>query len=271
MDVADIITDHYGAATAGIGQRVRAALAAAGKDPERVGFSDLAAYDELHAGGLAATQHLLAQLALTPTSRLLDVGSGIGGAARAAAATYSCQVTGVDLTEQFVATATELTALVGLAGRVSFRTTSAQQLPFEDAAFDRAMMIHVGMNVADKAAVFGEVRRVLDRGGRFAVYDQMRLAPGPLTYPLPWAQDESSSFLCSPAEYEDLLGAAGFEVLTTEDRTPAAGGPPAADANAAAAGPDVVFGAAFAQRIANNLAAARAGVLGAVLVLARAV
>ena len=43
--------------------------------------------------------------------------TGIGGTARFLAATYGCQVTAVDLTEEYVATASWLNQLTGLDGR----------------------------------------------------------------------------------------------------------------------------------------------------------
>ena len=39
-------------------------------------------------------------------------------------------------------------------------------------------MLHVGMNIADKKAVFAEVRRVLKPGGVFGIYDAMRESSG---------------------------------------------------------------------------------------------
>ncbi len=49
---------------------------------------------------------------------------------------------------------------------------------YGDGSFARAMLNHVGMNIADKACVFAEVRRVLQLGGLFTVYDQMRTGDG---------------------------------------------------------------------------------------------
>jgi hypothetical protein len=49
-------------------------------------------------------------------------------------------------------------------------------------------MIHVGMNVEDKPALFTGVHRVLKQGGTFAVFDVMRTREGELSYPVPWAQ-----------------------------------------------------------------------------------
>ena len=90
------------------------------------------------------------------------------------------------------------------------------------------MLNHVGMNIADKAGLFAEVRRVLEAGGLFAVYEQMRTGDGDLLYPLPWADDKESSFVDTRQRYAQLLDNAGFSVEHDEDRTAAnaAGGPP---------------------------------------------
>lgn len=264
MDADGLVAAHYGAGDAE--GAILGALAAAGRDVEALTVADLAPVDELHAGSRAATMYLLERLDLAATARLLDVGSGLGGAARAAAAAFGCQVDGVDLTPEFVRTATALTGRVGLAGRVSFTATTGDTLPFGDGTFDRAMMIHVGMNIEGKAAVFAEVRRVLRPGGRFGLFEQVRASDGPLPYPLPWAEDERSSFVATPASYIADLTRAGFDVELVEDRTAEVGGPPPAGP----LGPHVVFGPGFAERIGNNVAATRAGLLAPVVIVARA-
>src|SRR6266436_4746410 len=122
--------------------------------------------------------------------RVLDVGSGIGGPARYFAAEHGCRVTGIDLTEEFVRVARSLTARTKLDGLVEFRQGSALEMPFERESFDRAYMIHVGMNIADKAGIFREVRRVLKAGGLFTVFDIVRAKDGAMQYPVPWAASE---------------------------------------------------------------------------------
>ncbi|WP_245461048.1 methyltransferase domain-containing protein, partial [Mesorhizobium sp. M7A.F.Ca.US.005.03.2.1] len=64
-------------------------------------------------------------LAPSPTDRILDVGSGIGGPARFLAATYGCQVDGVDLTPAFVEASGRLTMLSGLDEKVRFHEADA--------------------------------------------------------------------------------------------------------------------------------------------------
>jgi MPBQ/MSBQ methyltransferase len=267
MDVSSIVRGHYGEPD--IEQPILSALAGAGRDVTALRVEDLAPVDELHAGGLAATRHLLDRLDLDAQCRLLDVGCGIGGPARAAAGLGSCRVTGVDLTPEFVAAATALTARVGLAERATFQVVPDGALPFDDGSFDRAMMVHVGMNVPDKAALFAQIRRVLAPGGLFAVFDQMRVGDGAVPYPMPWADDERSSFLETIVAYRSHLEAAGLVVEGCEDRTASDGGPPPPGSDPRL-GPQVVFGPGFRERIENNLAATAAGLLAPVLIVARA-
>lgn len=126
-------------------------------------------------------------LDLHPSLRVLDVGSGLGGTAGYLARRHDVEVTGGDLTAEYVEVATSLTRRAGLAELVQFRQASATILPFSDGFFDRVCMLHVGMNIADKAALFAEIRWVMVAGGRFGVYDLMRVGPGDITYPVPWA------------------------------------------------------------------------------------
>ncbi len=263
-NIHDLVSGHYGRSD--LAAHIVAALASAGADPGNLTVADLAQVDQLHAGFATATRFLVDRLELSPESRLLDVGSGIGGPARLAASTGAL-VSGVDLTPELVEAATELTERVGLAHRVTFRLADGQSLPFPDAEFEAAMMVHVGMNVPDKRAVFDEVRRVLVHGGRFGLYEQMRINDGPLPFPEPWADDARSSFVETPEDYVRCLEAAGFTVHTIEDRTPAVIGPPPGPSEL---GPAVVFGAEFAERLGNNLEATKSRVLAPVVILARA-
>jgi ubiquinone/menaquinone biosynthesis C-methylase UbiE len=184
----------------------------AGKDAGHLTVADLATLDEFHVGGIDATREMAAQMELRPGLRLLDVGSGIGGPARHFAAEHGCHVTGIDLTDEFVDVAKSLTRILKLDRLVEFQQASALKLPLEPGTFDRAYMIHVGMNIADKAGVFREVRRVLKTGGLFAVFDILRSSEGSLRYPVPWALDEETSFVADLKTYRDTLQKAGFRI-----------------------------------------------------------
>ena len=178
-------------------------------------------------------------------------------------------MTGIDLTEDYVRVAGVLAARVGLGDRVSYRHGSALALPFSPRSFDGAYMLHVGMNIRDKAALFAEVRRVLKPGGAFAIYDVMREMEGcALTFPLSWASGSDISFVDSAGTYRSLLEHTGFVVQVERSRrdfaidffrrmqarTAAIGGPPAL-------GLHILMGASAPQKVANILKNLEAGLI----------
>jgi ubiquinone/menaquinone biosynthesis C-methylase UbiE len=168
MDTAERLGAHYRHGR--LEAAVLEALAAAGKDVERLAPGDAMGVDEFHTGGAAATWELMAQLPLGPGVHVLDIGSGLGGPARHMAVATGCRVTGIDLTQEYVAVANSLSRRMGLADRVAFRCAAAEGMDVPAGGFDVATMLHVGMNIADKAGVFAAVRRALKPGGMFAVY-----------------------------------------------------------------------------------------------------
>lgn len=216
MDTERQVAAHY--TRGSLLQAFLDALQQMGKDPERFAAMDLVTGDEFHLGGLPATVALAKGLGLAPGMHVLDAGSGIGGPARYFADAHKCRVTGVDLTQEFVDVANELTRRCGLGDLVSFRQGSVLDLPFGAGTFDAATLIHVGMNIADKARLFDNVRRVLKPGGMFCVYDVMRAGTGDLPFPMPWAQSSETSFVETPETYRRLLDAAGFTIEREENR-----------------------------------------------------
>jgi MPBQ/MSBQ methyltransferase len=269
------VAGHYGRGR--LEEAILGAVAREGKDPENLTAGDLAAVDEFHVGGLAATQELGKHMELRSGLRLLDVGSGIGGPARYFAAQHGCRVTGIDLTKEFVNVARSLTSRTKLDGLVEFQQCSALELPFDGETFDRAYMIHVGMNIADKAGIFREVRRVLKAAGLFAIFDFVRSGEGAIRYPVPWALSEETSFVCTVKEYRDALRAAGFRIAEERGRKAfsieftenmmarmAQGGPPAL-------GLHLLIGEKTPVMVANILAMMKEGVLEPVELYARAV
>ena len=120
-------------------------------------IEDLAAVDEFHIGGRPATAELCKRMHVTTETEVLDVGCGIGGAARFISSTFGCRVTGVDLTPAYIDVAQVLSGHTGLAEQLRFVTASALNMPFDDGSFDRATLLHVGMNIADKAKLCSEV------------------------------------------------------------------------------------------------------------------
>ena len=217
MTIERSIAQHY--AHGDLERAIVGALVAMGKNPEQLTIEDLAPVDEFHIGGRKATTEFMTKLGLGPEMRVLDVGSGLGGPARFVAHAHGCHVTGIDLTPEFVEVAKALARRVGLEKRVTYVCGSAIATPFPAASFDAAYMLHVGMNIENKAKLMDEVRRVLKPGAVFGVYDVMRTGDGDLAFPVPWARTARTSFVVRPGAYRRRLDCAGFDLAHERDRS----------------------------------------------------
>ncbi|MBV7264559.1 class I SAM-dependent methyltransferase [Erythrobacter ani] len=211
------LSEHY--AEEGLLQRIIEALAETGVSSASATSQDLKPVDEFHIGGISATAALIDQLELKPAMKVLDIGSGIGGTARFVAERAGAHVTGIDLTSEYTLTATALSELVDMGGMTEFQIASALELPFDDDSFDAALMLHVGMNVPDKPALMAEVARVLRSDGLFAIYDIMKVGSEPVSFPVPWASVAENSFLADLQTYREASAHAGFEEISSRDRT----------------------------------------------------
>ncbi len=102
----------------------------------------------------------------------------------------------------------------------------------------------------------------------------MRLAPGELTFPVPWASAPEASFLGGPEDYRQALAAAGFEITAERDRLAFAIDFFArlrARLEAGQAGPSLapVMGETFREKLANMQAGLVAGSIAPVEMIAR--
>jgi ubiquinone/menaquinone biosynthesis C-methylase UbiE len=216
--MVDKVASHY-AGGGDLASAIAESLQKAGKDIGKLTTADLGTVDEFHIRGRQATLELARSLNLSADSRVLDIGSGLGGPARTLVETYGCRVTGIDLTQAFCDAAATLSGWVGLSDRVAFRQGDATGLPFADGEFDAAMSIHVAMNIAHKDRVYAEAKRVLRPGARFAAYDILQGEGGDVLFPVPWAREPSISHLATPDAMQSLLTNAGFKIVDVQDST----------------------------------------------------
>jgi ubiquinone/menaquinone biosynthesis C-methylase UbiE len=266
------VADHY--ARVGLIEAIRAGLAEIGRSERTVTADDLAPVDEFHIGGRASTEELARSLKLTSSDRVLDIGCGLGGPARFIASRYGCRVTGIDLTQDYIEAANVLCDWLGLSGQVELRQGNALSLPFEGQSFDAAYMIHVGMNIADKRALFAEAARVLRTNAGLVVFDVMRMADGELPHPLPWATTAMSNAIAAPGEYRFTLQSAGFEITSERNRRAFAleyfeRQRAQSAASAAPLGLQTLMGSRRPDQVRNMLACVQAGLIAPVEIVAK--
>jgi ubiquinone/menaquinone biosynthesis C-methylase UbiE len=209
------ISQHYG--STGLAERIISALKQDGKNLDALTIEDLAPLDQFHTRGLAATRGLISLTDVTAGSRVLDVGSGLGGPARALASQKKCHVTGIDITKEFCDVAALLSRLTRLEQLTDFRNGDATALPFAGDEFDLVLTMQIQMNIENKRQFYAEIFRVLKPGRRFIFQDVMSGGGGAIHLPVPWATRPESSFLISVEALHEMLRQTGFQIEMLED------------------------------------------------------
>ena len=190
-----------------------------------VRLTDLAPVDEFHIGGIPGTISLMDKLDIKSTDTILDVGAGLGGPARFVADKYGCKVIGVDLTKKFVDAGNEITDSLfpQLKDKVHLVVGSGldleKALPSDSTGlFDKAYLLHVGMNITDKTKLINEISKKLKPNGKLAIYDVMKMSSDELEFPLPWASDKSHDACASVDVYKKAFENSGFNVTVENSR-----------------------------------------------------
>ena len=125
----------------------------------------------------------------------------------------------MDLTEEYCEAARWLNQLAGHDDRISVRQGDVTDLPFEGATFTVMFSLHVQMNVADKALLYAEARRVLVDSGRLALWDIVAGEDGKPDFPVPWADRPEYSHLTTSDRLRTTIETSGFEIEQWNDLT----------------------------------------------------
>jgi ubiquinone/menaquinone biosynthesis C-methylase UbiE len=125
----------------------------------------------------AEFQKLAARLAsdLPPGSSVLEVAPGPGYLAIELARFGRYRVTGLDISETFVAIARRNAAEAGV--QADFRHGNASAMPFAGGSFDLVVCRAAFKNFSEPLKALAEMRRVLKPGGRAMVIDLRRDTP----------------------------------------------------------------------------------------------
>lgn len=214
-DVSKTIQDLY--SQGDMLSNVVAFLESKGIDPKHPSCGDLNLCDQMHARGIDATRDHAEHAGIRSDMHVLEVGCGIGGGSRYLANELGCRVTAIDLTQECVDVARELTERCGLGGKTEFRQADATDMPFGEAEFDHVWSHNVTMNIGDKEKLVSEIARVLKPGGRYSCWELALTEKGDPYYPLPWASDTSSSFLAMAEHMKTALENGGLRLIRRID------------------------------------------------------
>lgn len=198
-------------------ERGLASLDIGAGDPIRP--EQLFAFDQWHYHGTAAIAEAGRRLGLGPASRVLDIGSGVGGPARYLAHTFGCHVTALELQAPLHEIGGDLTRRCGLEGHVTHVCGDALTYPIPVATFDAVVSWLAVLHIPDRPRLFRRLAGALRPGGGCFVEDlcaRAPFAPGDMGDVRKVVYGMTVS---SMADYEADLRAAGFSDVEATDLT----------------------------------------------------
>jgi SAM-dependent methyltransferase len=147
-------------------------------------------------GNPSALAWLAEAMELTPSTRMLDAGGGIGGPAGWVAERYG-------VTPTVLEPMANATRWAGRLFDVSAVCGTAEQMPFATGSFDAVWALGVVSTVDDKQRLAAEIRRVLGPAGRVGLLEYVALRSDVPAAP-------AGNDFCSADEIDELLASAGL-------------------------------------------------------------
>jgi len=235
--------------------------------PDGPSIYQLAPLDQLHIGGIKASEKLLLQLETLKPARILEIGSGIGGLMRMLTANKTAEVVGIDITHRFNRLNHAISGLTVPATSPAVITCDARQLPFANDSFDCIIFQHSLLNIPHTDLCLQECRRVLNTEGSLLLHEVLQ-GPNPhsMRYPVPWASSAKQSHLITFEAMSGLLQQNNFTLERAENWSNEALQWRQRQANkedsgksATALSPTKILGEAFSQMGPNVMANLNAG------------
>lgn len=200
--------------------RIASGLASLGIGPtDPLSPEQLFPVDQWHYHGTAAIDAAATALRLGPKSRVLEVGSGIGGPARYLAHAIGCCVTALELQPKVHAIATDLTRRCGLDGRVTHLCGDALAYPLPPAGFDAAVSWLAVLHIPDRPRLLARIAAALRSGGGCYLEDFSMLAPFDASELRDLREIVFGISVTSMDDYLSDLRAAGFAGIEVMDMT----------------------------------------------------
>ncbi|MCP3684009.1 MAG: methyltransferase domain-containing protein [bacterium] len=179
--------------------------------------------DDIRTASRRTVAHLAACITGLPREKkikkVLDIGSGYGGAARYLAQQYGWSIYCLNLSETENERNRRKNREAGLEDRIEVVDGSFESLPYDDSTFDLVWSQDAILHSGDKAKVFEEVHRVLRSEGEFIFTDPMQSDNCPEGVLEPILARIHLDHMGSFALYKGIAEEKGFRVLHVEEHT----------------------------------------------------
>ncbi len=127
--------------------------------------------DAIVPGGIDLPLRLVKPMALTNHMQMLDVGCGIGGAARAVAEHIGPRITGVVDHQELIDLGNELTAAARLQKQVSLELTDYSELDFGKSKYEGALVREIAYRQPDRLDFLRAVKNAIKPQGHIVLTD----------------------------------------------------------------------------------------------------
>lgn len=164
-------------------------------------------------------RHMADLLELSSDNKVLDIGSGYGGAARYLASTFGCSVVALNLSEKENQRNREINAERGLTDKIEVIDGSFESIPLEDNSVDAVWSQDAILHSGHREKVIQEVARVLKPGGHFIFTDPMQSDDCPEGVLQPILDRIHLTSLGSPAFYRQVATQHGMQEVVFEEHT----------------------------------------------------
>ena len=158
-------------------------------------------------------------LNLSAGDHVLEIASGSGGPALYLAKKFNCRITGLDINEEGIKTASQSAVNANIADAHFQLANVDERLPFNDEFFDAVMCMDSMNHFRDRLSYFREWHRVLKTGRRTLFTDPVVIT-GPVSNEELAARSNIGFFLFVPLETtENFIREAGFKLIRRADVT----------------------------------------------------
>ena len=188
-------------------------------DDAALNVEQLVPFDQYHYLGTDAVDEAIDSLSLVSQSRVLEVGSGIGGPARYLAHQTNCQVSAIELQTDLHEVAASLTKRCGLEDRVRHYCENILDFSTDPADFDGVVSWLSFLHIPDRSTLLNKCHDLLRHGGKILIedfYKRGELSPEETRI---LSEDIFCDYLPSLEEYRSQLLESRFIEVRIIDKT----------------------------------------------------
>ncbi|NEP11214.1 MAG: methyltransferase domain-containing protein [Symploca sp. SIO2C1] len=170
-------------------------------------------HESIAEANLNALDMITSLLTLSPSTVILDLGSGYGGTARYLTQKFGCRVDCVNLSETQNELNRQLNKKLGLESLIQVIDGSFEAIPTTSNIYDIVWSQDALLYSSDRLKVFQEVSRVLKKKGEFILTDVMQSDNCPVEVSKPILATVDITSLASIKSYQKIAKDTGFEEI----------------------------------------------------------